>query len=340
MPFFILRLPFFALFIVAEWLYRIGLGVTRLVHKIFVKPYRFSRPVIVVGNISSGGTGKSVFVSYLVDILGAERCGIVTRGYGGHGGSAPCRVMPEMTERCGDEACMLAAHHPTSVVVAARRKREGVLFLEETSVSCAIIDDGYQTLGIEKDCVFVLVDGRHPFENEHCLPAGPLREKDVSRANVVVVTHARGMTTEQKNTLLSRLAHRCVVWGEHQFVGFFRPATKKTEIRAPQNTRFCVVAGIGSIHGFLSMLAKNKVLCDQVHEFADHHPYTTQDVSIVRSEACNRSFVTTFKDWVKLKKLVPLSEWYRWYVVQIRFAFLSQADDLLVRRQVLQVAKP
>lgn len=329
-PFFILRAPVFAVFIIAEWLYRLGLLITRIVHKIFIAPYRFSKPVIVVGNISSGGTGKSVFVSYLVKIVGEHRCGIVTRGYGGVGCKHAGIVTVDMVEEYGDEACMLAMHHPSSVVVAARRKRDGLKFLETTNIDYAIIDDGYQTLGIDKDLTFVLLDGRRPFENGHCLPAGPLREKDVSRAQVVVVTHAAAMTDVERERLRARLKHPCVLWGKHTFMGLFCPKTGKTEMSAPKGERFCVVAAIGSITGFLDMLAENNVICVQIHEFADHHTYSVADVAHISAQAGDHPFVTTFKDWVKLAKLVPKNEWHRWRVVYVEFSFLSATDEALV----------
>ncbi|MEZ5560745.1 MAG: lipid A export permease/ATP-binding protein MsbA [Pseudomonadales bacterium] len=142
-------------------------------------PWRAPVPVIVVGNISVGGTGKTPLVIWLAAELMrlGFRPGIVSRGYGGRGGRRPVAVTPGADpEQVGDEAPLLAARTGCPVVVGTERVAAVRALLEQQNCDLVIADDGLQHYALARDIEIAVVDGERGLGNGLCLPAGPLRE--------------------------------------------------------------------------------------------------------------------------------------------------------------------
>ncbi len=140
--------------------------------------YRSSVPVIVVGNISVGGNGKTPLVIFLVQRLRelGFRPGVVSRGYGGHAPSYPCLLDPDtLPAVSGDEPFLIHARLGCPVVVDPVRSR-GVQLLERQGVDVIVSDDGLQHYALDRDIELVVTDGTRRFGNGEVLPMGPLRE--------------------------------------------------------------------------------------------------------------------------------------------------------------------
>lgn len=152
-----------------RWLYKIG----------FKASTRLPVPVIVVGNLTVGGTGKTPLVLWLAQLLSENgyRPGIVSRGYAGKAEPAPVIVRSDSNPaEVGDEALLLAQRSSCPVAVNPNRPAAAQLLLERFACDVIICDDGLQHYALQRDIEIAVVDGRRRFGNGYCLPAGPLRE--------------------------------------------------------------------------------------------------------------------------------------------------------------------
>jgi len=162
--------------------------------------YRASVPVISVGNMVVGGTGKTPMVDYLIRYISRRgvRCAVVSRGYGGSYRQDVARVKTadgtvKMTAvECGDEPYLLAKRNPGVSVYVARKRKFGVQAAERDGVQLILLDDGFQHLAVHRDVDIVLLDEKRPFGNGRMLPAGILRESlsALQRADMVVMTRS------------------------------------------------------------------------------------------------------------------------------------------------------
>lgn len=162
--------------------------------------YRASVPVISVGNLIVGGTGKTPMVDFLARYISRHsiRCAIVSRGYGGNYRQQVARVLDAdgqaklTAAECGDEPYLLARRNPMVPVYVARTRKLGVQAAERDGARLILLDDGFQHLAVQRDLDIVLLDAQRPFGNGRMLPAGILREprSALQRAGLVVVTRS------------------------------------------------------------------------------------------------------------------------------------------------------
>jgi len=301
----------FIFFCCFEFFYKVGFFCVVSIKK-FLGGYHCSPfKVISVGNLSVGGTGKSVFVQFLASHVSS--CAIFSRGYG----------------HDGDEAKMLS--QALSVPVFAGKDRVASFGrLRGRSVDYIILDDAYQNYQLKKDFEILLLDARSPFGNGHCLPAGPLREKDFSRADTIVLTHADEVDFSCLEKIRKELKHfpkENVFMGRHEPCRIWRGATgDSVDVK---NKKMLAIAGIGSFSGFLSSLEKFGVCVGSYREYPDHVSYTKSDVeeilAAVKKGACD-GVITTHKDWVKLRPLVG-ERHSLFYILEITFTFLSVEEE-------------
>ncbi|MBA2778613.1 tetraacyldisaccharide 4'-kinase [Billgrantia kenyensis] len=232
-------------------------------------------PVIVVGNVTLGGTGKSPLVAWLARHLAEQgwRPGIVARGYGGKAGQAgyPLRVTAQTpSEHSGDEPRMLARQTGLPVVVDPDRPR-GARALLELGCDILLSDDGLQHLALGRDIELVVVDGKRGFGNARCLPAGPLREPLSRLARVdAMLVNGEPSFTPPVDAWVFRLVPthwRPLQEGE--------PAALEP---LPFDGPVHAVAGIGHPQRFFATLAALGVDATP-HAFPDHHRFTAQDLA-------------------------------------------------------------
>lgn len=310
--------------------------------------------IISVGNISSGGTGKSVFVAFLVDILGPTHCAIVLRGYGRKRTTDFCLVRDgnnilASVDDAGDEAFMTAIN--TGCTVAVGKRRDFVVNRIMQRASCKpdyiILDDAYQNHALVVQYSIVLLDATVPIERTHCLPAGSFREKDLSRADVIIITHADRVSPavlqERRQEIIDR--------------GFCKPIFSVkhvlTSIRSSDGMLFknngvgcyIVCAGIGNISHFINNLDECGISVGQVYEFPDHYQYTQRDIDMLYTALQKSNFtgiITTEKDWVKLQALLhDKKDMIKKYLIaSVSIEFLSEQEYSLfvddVRKNVLR----
>lgn len=283
------------------WLYRQVVGARQRAYASGRKTqWQSPVPVIVVGNLTLGGTGKSPLVAWLARWLVDQgwQPGIVSRGYGGEAPRYPLYVNVDSdAAQSGDEPLMLAQQTGLPVVVDPDRPR-GARKLIAAGCDIVIADDGLQHLALGRDIELVVVDGARGFGNGHCLPAGPLREplERLQTVDAVLVNGAataRALPDEGYSMALVPARWR------HLTDGVCYPVEQ-----VPFAGRVHALAGIGHPPRFFATLEVLGVDHD-AHPLPDHHRYTAGDLRF----ADNRPVVMTAKDAVKCRRFANERCW-------------------------------
>lgn len=267
-------------------------------------------PVISIGNLTVGGTGKTPMTLLLAETYreAGRKVGVLTRGYRGSHEGGEALVVSDGTGRlvsaevAGDEAALLAERLAgIPVVAAARRAEGGKLLIARFGVDIILLDDGFQHLALKRDADLLLMDGEAPFGNGHLLPRGPLREPPgaLDRADVVVVRGKKVSAALKKQVLACGVTR--VLTAETVIEGVFDPSGKE-EIPAP-GTQVLAVCGIARPERFARTLEELPVVVCHSLSFADHAGYGPDRIERIRLEAgrCGaQAVITTEKDAVKL----------------------------------------
>jgi tetraacyldisaccharide 4'-kinase len=299
-----------------SWLFRLMVGLRRRTYERgWLRSLRVGRPVVIIGNLTVGGTGKTPLVAWLATELASRglKPGIVSRGYGG-GGTAPRLVQPSDDWRqVGDEPLLLCQRTRCPVVVAADRVAAARLLVER-GVDVILADDGLQHLRLARDCEIVVVDAARGLGNGELLPAGPLREP-VSRLGSADAIVVNGFS---KLEIAPAALHMSLVPGE--ISGVTEQARASRHPPAP-GAKVHAVAGIGNPARFFSSLRAEGFQVLE-HAFADHHPYAEGELEF----GDGLPVLMTEKDAVKCRAFANPRLWY--VPVTARFAD-GEARELL-----------
>lgn len=263
---------------------------------------RFNVPIILVGNITVGGTGKSPMVIALVEYLKSVgyHPGIVSRGYGVNA-DLPLRVMPHSSAaECGDEPVMLAKKTQSPVVICRNRVKAVELLLAEGSVDVVISDDGMQHYALERDIEILMLDAKRQLGNQQLLPIGPLREPIDRLTSVDFVA-----SLVSQGEPFPSLRHTTLSIHEKAFAmplgvaGIYNVITgeKKAISFLKQIKHWHVMAGIGNPDRFLYTLKQHGLVDYDSHWFNDHYNYQLSDLPD------NKHVIMTEKDAVKCQNL-------------------------------------
>lgn len=297
-------LVFCALVQTRHWLYRRGVLRTTTVPV----------PVIVVGNITVGGTGKTPLVIWLVEFLrqAGYRPGIVTRGYRGRSPTWPVSVTPQTgADQVGDEAVLLARRSACPVLAGPDRVRSA---RQLAAQGCNVIvsDDGLQHYRLGRTIEIAVIDGVRRFGNRLCLPAGPLREP-LSRLKSVDlrVTNGAAQSGESGMTLVA--------------TGFYNLLKPQLGISADHFRHGAVhaVAGIGHPERFFTSL-RDMQLELMAHAFPDHYAYRAGDLDF----GDDRPILMTEKDAVKCQTFASDRCW----VLAVEARPDAQLGEQILRR--------
>jgi tetraacyldisaccharide 4'-kinase len=257
---------------------------------------RVSAPVIVIGNLSVGGTGKTPLVCWLVTRLTEMgfRPGVVTRGYGGSSTNVRLIGPGDDPDIVGDEPILLARRTGAPVAIG-RDRPEASQLLVNTGCDVVVSDDGLQHYALARECEIVVIDGDRRFGNGWLLPAGPLRESPgrLAGADAVVVNGGRAMV---EGALCMRLEAKCAT----ALVG---STVKALDEFAGQSVH--AVAGIGNPERFFNMLRSHGIEVIG-HALPDHARFQAADISFDDQ----RPVLMTEKDAVKCAPLAGPRHWY------------------------------
>jgi tetraacyldisaccharide 4'-kinase len=294
-------------------------------------------PVLSVGNLTLGGTGKTPLVAWICQLLLAHgaRPAVVSRGYGARPGQT------------SDEAAELAILLPGVPHVANRDRVAAAATAARLGADVVVLDDGFQHRRLHRDLDIVAIDASDPFGCGHLVPRGMLRESagGLARADAVVLTRATGVAAAERAKIRDAvIAARCgreVVWLETEH----RPTSIRSMDEAVQplaslaDRRVAAFCGIGNPAAFRRTLIEAGVELAAFRSFADHHDYGPGDLQgLARwaDESAAEQLLTTMKDLVKIRTgrlgSLPLA------AVEVSLEPLESADAL--ERLIVRTLRP
>ena len=284
-----------ALLIPLSWGFCALVRLRRALYMAGVLPRRAAPlPVIVVGNITAGGSGKTPLVIWIADFLRRRgyRPGLVSRGYGGAARAARMVEAGSDPAMLGDEAVLLAARSACPVAVAPRRTAAVDLLRARSDVDVIVADDGLQHYAMRRDIEIAVIDGARRFGNGRCLPAGPLREKPARLGKVdMIVVNGRARFGQHSMTMHDTMATNMQT-GEMRRLSDFSGQTAHA------------LAAIGRPQRFFAALERAGIK-PITHAFPDHYQYRRADVTF----ADRRAVLMTEKDAVKCAQFADARFW-------------------------------
>lgn len=283
-------------------------------------------PVLVVGNITVGGTGKTPLVVSLCDALSRRglRVVVISRGYRAHPPSVPWLVTPQSAvSESGDEPLMIARRTGIPVIIAPARRRALDMAVNDLRADVVISDDGLQHYALPRTAEIIVLDAQRMLGNGECLPAGPLREPAQRLGEVdwlVVNGQPEGSLPQGAVIMTLRLDD---------------PVNLKSGERLPiedfvaRYPRVHAVAGIGNPQRFFASLQSQGLVVD-AHAFDDHHQFSPQDLAGFGLAPV----IMTEKDAVKCLDFASDNFWYVPVTAQLPNVFFDDVYEKLVRSRV------
>ena len=285
-----------------------GLAVVIIAWFYRLHPARINCKVISVGNITLGGTGKTVLVEYLVEriIREGNKPAVLSRGY-----KRDARLSGEQS--MGDEPAMLRRKFPHLPVIVDKDRLKGASrAIKDYAVNTLILDDGMQQWRIFKDLEIITIDSRNPFGNFRLLPAGFLREplSSLKRADIFVLTKVdAGQDTAGITNRLRKLNPRALFVESRHMPEGFSNLNKPDEILSADSLKgraALVFSGIGNPQAFEDTVRSLGINISGTLRFADHHDYIQADLDDIVARAKEKeldTIITTEKDAVKIFRL-------------------------------------
>ena len=294
-------------------------GITALRRRLYrsgiLRTHRIGKPVVVVGNLTAGGTGKTPLTIALIDALRSRglRAGVVSRGYGGT--ERGPLLVDETTSpaQVGDEPLLIHLRTHAPVAIGRDRVAAAQLLLQSADVDVVIADDGLQHYRLGRDVEICVVDGARRFGNARLLPAGPLREP-LARLAAIDFRVCNGGEPHD-----GEIAMRLVNDGAYRVDDpLFR-----AELAAFEGQRVHAVAGIGNPRRFFGSLRALGIDAIE-HPFADHHHYVAGDLAF----GDDAPVLMTEKDAVKCRAFAPS----HWWALPVAAQLPSDFFDTLAQR--------
>jgi len=284
-------------------------------------------PVIVIGNITIGGTGKTPLTIHVVKLLkrAGYKPGIITRGYGGQATSWPQKVTEKSDpQQVGDEAVLMAAKAQVPVYAGADRLLSIDALIKAHDCDVIVSDDGMQHYKLPRDIQIAVLDGSRMLGNGWCLPAGPLREKKrrLLDCDMVVVN---GRMDKAKNTgLVAGHFHAMELKGSY----LINLITKeKLSLDQFDSNIIHAVTGIGNPERFFNTLEEQGDFQLKKHSFPDHHEFVASDVQFNDESPV----IMTEKDAVKCQKFATRHFWSLPVIAHLENDFEHKLLELLRR---------
>ena len=272
--------------------------------------------IIVVGNITVGGTGKTPLVVWLALQCKQKglKVGIITRGYKRENKFEIIEALPSTSYKdVGDEAILLSTKTACPVMVGKDRSSSLKKLVDKYNVDIVLSDDGLQHYKLPRDIEIAVVDSERKFGNGRCLPAGPLREP-ISRLNACDLVVSNGESE------ISELHFKL----EYQQVVSISTDTISKSLQDFKDFTVHAVAGIGNPARFFAIL-KNAGIHVLEHKFPDHYVYDEKDLDF----SDNNSILMTEKDAVKCKNFIDKDIWFLPITIAPNAAFTNQIFKIL-----------
>ena len=315
-------------FVPLSYAYRVAVFIRRKILKVKKRPESFKVPIIVIGNITIGGAGKTPLIISLASRLAmlGFKPGIVSRGYGGNPPYYPFYVdSNNNASLVGDEPLLIAERTKLPVVIDPNRHAAVEFIINEFDVDVILSDDGMQHYTMYRDIEICVLDGNERASNGYCFPAGPLREP-LQRLSEVdfIVLNGRNIPSAIKNFSIPSFKMKMI---PKSFVNL-----STSEVRpfggAPFNigNRIQAVTAIANPSRFFETIAGLPYPLDKI-SYPDHYEFTANDFGSEKIEV-HQPVVMTEKDAVKCKSFATNNFWMLTTDIELEDSFI----DLLVKK--------
>ncbi|AQQ08618.1 Tetraacyldisaccharide 4'-kinase [Sedimentisphaera cyanobacteriorum] len=294
-------------FIVLSCFYRFAVWLRNLLYdKGLLKISKANHPVISVGNITAGGTGKTPLAIELCRLLVGKgyKPAVLTRGYASDSGFA-------------DEPEEIKLACPSAEVFINPDRAQAARNAESNSeCNVFILDDGFQHRRLARDLNIAAVDAGCPFGYSRLLPAGLLREpiKNISRADCIAVTKCETAGEKEieniRNRIRSYNSSAPIAVLRQRFVCFRTLDGQTLKLRSLKDKRAFVFCGLANPESFLENVTRSRIEIAGRRLFKDHHSYTAEDLELILSDSSNSDIIVmTRKDFVKVSRIAEFSGW-------------------------------
>ncbi len=266
-------------------------------HKIF-KTHWLLAPTIAIGNITTGGTGKTptvIKIAQMIENLGYN-VGITLRGYG------------QSTKHPADETLLYLRELPGRIIVANPDRIKGGNDAIKLGAEAIVSDDAYQHRRLGRDINICLVDATFPFGKGRLLPAGRLREpiSTLKRTDIIIITKADCITSEKlrnlKSKIFSIVPNAIILLSIHRPKHFSTISADKIPLEYLSDKPASAFAGIGNPEGFIAGLKKLNINIKNFVKFPDHCRYTPRELRKIKSYVNDEYIICTTKDIIKLNE--------------------------------------
>jgi tetraacyldisaccharide 4'-kinase len=294
------------------------------------KSYSFGLPIIAVGNLSVGGTGKTPQIEYLIRLLSNNyRVATLSRGYKRKSKGFILADNNSTALVLGDEPFQYFQKFNNIQVAVDEDRKHGIqqLLSQVQKPEIILLDDAFQHRKVKADFYILLTTFNDLYVNDFILPAGNLRESrdGAKRANIVIVTKCpENLSFEAQNQIKSKLKMQD---GQQLFFSFIRyddfvyAENNSIEVEKVRKENKLIIAGIAKPKPFFDFL---KGANDEVLAFPDHHQFSENDIEIIKNKSVNKLVITTEKDYVRLKGLIGEDQLY---YLPIKSEFISKQEN-------------
>ena len=294
---------------------------------------------IGIGNLSMGGTGKSILVEYLISSLKSKyNVATLSRGYGRSSKGFLIAKNNSSASEIGDEPFQFFKNHPEIKVVVCENRREGIQKIKESfpEIKLVIFDDLMQHRWVKSDVLIVTTSFKKPFFKDYLFPVGRLREfgSGIKRADIVLVTSTPlNLSDEEKASFSKKIRgfdSQPVFFTSLLYSNYISNFKEKKSLNVLESEPFLLVTGIADTTNILDYLNMNKYSFDHL-EFPDHHNYSAQDCSTIFKKGGGKIILTTEKDY---GRLAPKLNFSRLYYLPILLCFLNKKDNQLFKNLI------
>ncbi|WP_276977134.1 tetraacyldisaccharide 4'-kinase [Flavobacterium filum] len=294
-----------------------------------LKSYSFSIPIIAVGNLSVGGTGKTPQIEYLIRLLSPKyKVAVLSRGYKRKTSGFLLADSTSTAESLGDEPFQMTQKYPTIQVAVDANRKNGIeqLLALQNKPDLILLDDAFQHRKVKAGFYILLTAYDDLYVNDFILPTGNLRESrsGAKRANLVVVTKCPPSLSEmeQKNIRqkLKLSGHQELYLSSIQYDEKVYSEKENLDVDSLRNLEKVVVAGIAKPQPFFQHLQTRK---EEEMEFPDHHHFSSNELQSILKKANHQPIITTEKDFVRLKGKLPNEQLF---YLPIQSVFLSKGE--------------
>jgi len=294
-----------------------------------LKSYSFDLPIIAVGNLSVGGTGKTPQIEYLIRLLSPTyKIATLSRGYKRKSDGFILADSTSSAEILGDEPFQFYQKFPNILVAVDANRKSGIEQLINISKpDIVLLDDAFQHRKVKAGFYILLTAYNDLYADDFILPTGNLRESrsGAERANIVVVTKCpSNLSDKEKNSIERKLqleSRQKLFFTSIAYDEFIFSEEKQIPVSEIKNSDKLLLAGIAKPEPFFDYL-KNKN--DVVLTYPDHHHFTEKDIAEIKEKANGKIIITTEKDFVRLKGSLPASQLF---FLPIKSNFLSNSGS-------------